>query len=102
MKLIDFTRRLARAGQTKEIDRLSFLTLTLLIFGGLIILRLSDLQIFRYGNFVAKAASQHNVDKILYPKRGEIYASDRHSQTLVPLATTRKFYELYAIPKEIV
>lgn len=82
----------------KKIDRISFLIFLIFIFFILIFLRLFDLQILNYKFYQALALESHKLKLDLLPKRGEIYTQSKDN--LKVIATNKKFYLVYAIPKD--
>lgn len=74
----------------------------LLVFA--IVIKLYDLQIIKYDYYTALAASEHNVNNKLAPRRGRIFIHDSVSSRedgLYPIATNKDFAQVYAVPKDI-
>lgn len=86
----------------KKRDRISYLTIVVFIFAILIVIRLSDIQIFQHTFYTALAEGQHFLSEKLMPKRGEIFVHDRfNSQDLYPVAINRDYTLVYAVPKNV-
>lgn len=73
-----------------------FLLLALAIVG-----RLFMLQIWQHDYYSTFAMDTHEIYERLHPKRGDIYFSDARTGQTSPAATTREYYTIYAVPKEI-
>ncbi|MGC8651307.1 MAG: peptidoglycan D,D-transpeptidase FtsI family protein [Minisyncoccia bacterium] len=63
--------------------------------------RLFYLQILHRTDFVKQAEAIHDTSTVLIPERGLIYCQDKNNN-LIPLAINKKYYLLYANPKEII
>lgn len=86
----------------KKFNRLHVLMGGLATLMVLILVRLFSLQVLDYGFYNALASDQHQIQKILYPKRGEIYVSDSSEGGKVfPIATNKEYYQIYSVPKQI-
>jgi len=81
--------------------RLGFLTAVIFLIGGVIFFRLFTLQIFNHAFYAALAQGQYQVFANLIPERGQIFARDKYSETLFPLASNQKLTLVYAVPKHI-
>ena len=68
---------------------------------GIIVFRLFQLQIAQHGYYVALANDQHQLQKTLLPKRGDILVYDKYSSTPYPLATNTETTLVYAVPREM-
>ncbi|MFH1098648.1 MAG: penicillin-binding protein 2, partial [Candidatus Uhrbacteria bacterium] len=67
-----------------------------------IAVRLFTVQILRRDWYSALATGQRELFQQLYPERGEIFVRDRRSSSgLFPIATNRRVYTIYAVPKDI-
>ncbi len=72
--------------------------------------RLVKLQLQNHTFYTALASGQYDLFKVLFPARGEIFTQNSalaiekryESDTLYSVATSRKFWQLYAIPSEII
>lgn len=87
-------------------SRLYFLLFFIILVGFTLIFRLFTLQILKYDFYKGLATNQHQIHRILFPKRGEIFIKDRFygrdpSSQLFPLAVNREWPMVYAVPKEI-
>lgn len=71
------------------------------IFFVAVVVRLVDLQIFKYPYYIALASGQHSIFETIIPSRGKIYVEDKGSGELYPLALNKKLYLVYAVPKQI-
>lgn len=80
--------------------RISFIHFCFIIFFLILGCRLYNLQIREYSKFVVQAESIHDTTTILNPKRGLIYCQDKNKED-IPIAINKKYYFLYAVPKEI-
>lgn len=81
--------------------RINFLLVVVFILAAACVVRLFDLQILKYKNFIVLAEGQHSLQENLIPERGKIYVQDRESQDLFPLAINEKLNLVYAVPKII-
>jgi cell division protein FtsI/penicillin-binding protein 2 len=79
--------------------RISVLALVVLIFGLLLIVRLFYLQVWRHPYYYSLAAERQEVNRDLFPVRGQIYT--REKDELYPLVANREYYLLYAEPSKI-
>jgi cell division protein FtsI/penicillin-binding protein 2 len=83
------------------------LTILSIIFGlvGLaVVARLFWLQIVRHNYYLAIASDQHEFNSQLAPIRGQIFVHNNSSVTgsdLYPIATNRRFFTLYAVPRDL-
>ncbi|HOK20675.1 MAG TPA: penicillin-binding protein 2 [Candidatus Paceibacterota bacterium] len=84
--------------------RLYFILIIFVLSAGIMLWRLYSLQILRYEDFSQKAAAQvkttEQIKNNLQYLRGTIYFQTRDG-TLIPVAVNKKFFEIYAVPKEI-
>ena len=76
------------------------------MIGFALIYQLFSLQILKHDFYKNLADNQHQADRILFPKRGEIFIKDRFyglddSSQFFPLAVNKEWPMVYAIPKEI-
>jgi cell division protein FtsI/penicillin-binding protein 2 len=89
--------------QRKEVNhqkRVSFVRFIFIIFFLVLVSRLFSLQIKHYSDFTKQAEAIHDTTTVLAPDRGLIYCQDKNNNQ-IPLAINKKYYTLYAIPKEI-
>lgn len=84
-------------------SRVKILALFFVVFTGLIVVRLFDLQILKGGFYSALALGQHELYQKIFPERGSIYVleSDGNREKLFPLVTNKEFDMLYAVPVKI-
>lgn len=83
-------------------DRLKFLVVLFFLIGGIIILRLFNLQILQHDFYEALALGQHELYQKLFPERGEIYAQDPYAQEgTYKIASNRDYNLIYANPKKV-
>jgi len=88
--------------QKKPFDRISYLTVVVFVFAGLITVRLCDIQIFQHSFYEALAAGQHELHEKLLPERGEIFVRNyQDSDKLFPLAANKDYALVYAEPKRV-
>ncbi len=86
----------------RGVDRLTVLTVLVLLFVCAIVARLFLLQVINHGFYVALAEGQHVITEKLMPLRGSMYARDpSSSEELLPLAINRELRLVYAIPKQV-
>lgn len=91
-----------RKGEIRSSNkRITFLQVILLLGGAIIIFRLFNLQYFNSSYYKALALGQHEMEKILKPKRGEIFVHDKMENKNYPLATYRELASVYIVPKDI-
>ena len=97
------TRRRFPFHQRKEVNyqkRVSFVRFVFIIFFLVLVSRLFSLQIKHYSDFTKQAEAIHETTTVLAPDRGLIYCQDKNNNQ-IPLAINKKYYTLYAVPKEI-
>jgi len=66
-----------------------------------LIYRLVFLQVFKFDQYKAAAVGQHELYKEIRPQRGEVLVSDKNSSQYFPVATNKKSFLFYIVPKEI-
>lgn len=66
-----------------------------------IIIRLVQLQVLKYGFYSAMAQDQHGLYTDIVPQRGSIYMKDDASGGLYPVAVNREMNLIYAVPRSI-
>ena len=92
----------------KENQRTTVLALIFFCLWGLVVCRLFYLQILKHNVYTAKASSQYEVSKKLFPARGDIFIqentakNDLTERNLYPIAVNKKFTLVYAQPNQIV
>lgn len=79
--------------------RTHVLAVFVFLFSASIVGKLAMLQVFRHGEYVALAQSQHDSTSPIDSSRGEIYLSDDGQP--YPLAVNRTFQMAYAVPREM-
>jgi len=94
------SRRRIKKEQRRDF-RLDILTAVIFLIGGVIFFRLFTLQILNHDFYAALASNQHQIIESLMPERGQIFARDKYSETVFPLASNQKLTLVYAIPKYI-
>ena len=77
-----------------------FYGLVVVVFAG-IILRLGYLQVLQARTYAALAESQRTRTADLLPRRGMIALAEEGNDRLFPIATTRKVFTAFAVPREI-
>ncbi len=82
-------------------DRTKLLVVCAGVFVVLIVVRLFSLQILQHGFYQALAEGQHSLYEQLFPTRGKIFATERVSPQLFPLATNEPLQLVYANPSRI-
>ncbi len=89
--------------RTNDLLRLKVLAVFFILFAGVLILRLFDLQILKGGFYAALAVGQHELYQKLIPERGSIYVmeSDGVNHNLYPLVDNQELDMLYAVPYKI-
>ncbi len=105
------TRRLHRTTASRQsrarvsldrIDRMTVLRGLFGLFALVICVRLFWFQVIRHSFFEALASDQHELNQLLVPKRGEIYAHDQFSPDGLSLVVTnRTMHHVYANPKQV-
>ncbi|HNW55806.1 MAG TPA: penicillin-binding protein 2 [bacterium] len=74
-------------------------------FGLAIVARLFWLQLIRHDYYAEKARSQHEFNVQLAPTRGQIFvqngADSASGNNLYPVATNRRFFTLYTVPRDL-
>ncbi|NCU44575.1 hypothetical protein EOM71_02755, partial [Candidatus Falkowbacteria bacterium] len=74
------------------------------LIGVAVVARLFWLQLIRHSYYLAKARDQHEFNVQLAPTRGQIFVHNNSAITgddLYPIATNRRFFTLYAIPRSL-
>jgi len=91
-----------RQSTSQGSDRLRYLTIGVSIMTILIIGRMFYLQIPKHPFYEALAESQHALQQEIAPERGKIYAQNfAEPGKLIPLASNRTYWLLYAVPDDI-
>lgn len=71
-------------------------------FMALIFLRLFSLQVINHNYYQTLATNQHEFEKIIEPRRGNIYLTPQKSDKPLLVATNLQKPFVYAVPKEII
>ena len=71
------------------------------VFAVVVIVRLFCVAVGDHAFYVAEADSQHSYTPAVQPSRGEIFVTDRYSQTPYPVATNATEDTVYAVPTEV-
>ncbi len=79
--------------------RVYFLVFAVAIMGGLIFLRLFNLQVLAHSFYQEVANNQHRLQKKLFPERGKIFMKEKDS--LFPVAVNQELMTVYAVSQEI-
>ncbi|MBI4050292.1 MAG: penicillin-binding protein 2 [Candidatus Doudnabacteria bacterium] len=77
------------------------LAIFFLIFTAAVIVRLFALQVLGNSFYRNLAENQHELAKILYPQRGQIFVSESAGRDPVPVVTNVERALVYAVPPEI-
>jgi cell division protein FtsI/penicillin-binding protein 2 len=95
------SRSWRRASSSDNDLRMEVFRYGLLVFAGVIVLKLFFIQVFQHAFYEALASGQHELFQELIPERGEIYLHDFKDQTLVPVAVNQQLGFVYADPRQI-
>ena len=90
-----------RTTSTNTDVRLEIFRYVIVVFAGVIVLKLFFIQIFQHDFYEALASGQHELFQELIPERGEIYLHDFKDETLVPVAVNQQLAFVWADPREI-
>lgn len=90
-----------RAKQLAGQRRTSVLFFGFFALCAVLIFRLFTLQVIEGEKYTALATGQQQFFEDLVPKRGTIFVEDPGDGGLLPIATTKEFYEVYAVPRDI-
>lgn len=85
-------------------NRVNLIIAIIFLLGLGIFVRLFNLQVIQYEDYLAKASRQHDVFGILNPGRGRIFiAGDQRGSedNLYPIVTNKKFASVFAVPKDV-
>jgi len=80
--------------------RISFIHFIFIILFLALSCQLYNIQIRENSKFVNQAEALHDTTTILTPERGLIYFQDKNKE-YIPAAINKKYYSLFAVPKEI-
>ncbi len=90
-----------RKKKQKRDFRIDVLIAVNFVVAFLIVYRLFVVQVINYDFYTALAQNQHEVLTELIPERGQIFARDKYSEDLYPLASNQKLNIVYAVPNQI-
>ncbi len=105
-----FSRRREGSGFS---PRIRILKVAIILGACILSLRLFNLQVMSYEDYRAAAEGGHTLFKKLFPKRGEIFVRDFHSEEdnaflvdiagekLYPAVTNREYRRVYAVPRDV-
>lgn len=91
-------------GEVNNNNRINLILAIIFLLGLSILIKLFNLQVFKYELFTEKANSQHQVFNILEQQRGRIFFQDSikgDNEKLYPAASNKEYALVYAIPEEI-
>ncbi|NCU44649.1 hypothetical protein EOM71_03160, partial [Candidatus Falkowbacteria bacterium] len=74
------------------------------LIGLAVVARLFWLQLIKHNYYLAKARDQHEFNVQLAPTRGQIFVHNNSAiagSDLYPIATNRRFFTLYAVPRDL-
>ena len=94
-----FFKRTGRNNSSSQ-GRISFIHFVFIVLFLALSCQLYSIQIRENSKFVNQAEALHDTTAILTPERGLIYFQDKNKE-YIPVAINKKYYSLYAIPKEI-
>jgi cell division protein FtsI/penicillin-binding protein 2 len=89
-----------RKDQNKDV-RLEVFRYAILIFAGVIVLKLFLVQIIDQNFYEALASGQHEIFRELFPERGTVFVHDAKDEALVPVATNQRLAHVYVDPRKI-
>lgn len=93
-------KRVARQGG--QSDRLQQVIVFVLFLASVLCVRMIYLQVFRHGTYEALAEAQHQLQAVIEPLRGSIFASSAvEPGTFTPLASNRTYGLAYAVPQDV-
>ncbi len=88
--------------QNNSLNKRIFLLLAIVFLSvALIIFRLFNLQVVNHDYYEALASNQHDSEKTIMPRRGEIYLTSKVDEKPVLVATNVDMNLVFAVPKEI-
>jgi len=86
----------------RETDkRITYLATTFLVLGLIVVGKLFILQVIQHNYYSTLALSSRELLSELNPKRGKILYSDCRTNIEYPAAINRQYYQIYAVPKDI-
>jgi cell division protein FtsI/penicillin-binding protein 2 len=87
--------------QKNQGKRIIFLLILSFILGGILIIRLFQIQVLEHENYKALAEKQHWTQQEIPASRGTIYVRDKNTNDRYPLATNITRHLVYAVPPQI-
>ncbi|TRZ78118.1 penicillin-binding protein 2 [bacterium] len=81
--------------------QVSFLFVVIVFAIAILFYRLIVLQIVDHEKYFAAAKGQHSMYQEILPKRGKIFVGNKNSDDYFAVATNRKNYLFYIVPREI-
>ena len=94
-----FFKKTGRNSHSSQ-KRISFIHFLFIAFFLTLGCQLYNIQIKNNSKFVNQAEALHDTTTVLTPERGLIYFQDKNKE-YIPVAINKKYYSLFAIPKEI-
>ena len=83
-------------------DRITVIAMVLFLFGAATIVQLFRIQVLLHDTYAKRSEDQINFESTVSAKRGGIFWSDRYSSdTLVPVAIDKVYWEVFVVPKNI-
>lgn len=82
-------------------SRMRLLAAVIFLLFTVILVRLVQLQVLKYGFYSAMAQDQHELYTDIVPQRGDIYIRDEASGGLYSVAVNRELNLIYAVPRSI-
>src|SRR3989338_862126 len=93
--------RQMRKSALEKFDRLIIIKWLSVAVVAIIASRLIYIQVIQHPVYSALAQEQYDVFKKLFPDRGRIFAQNKDSGEISPVAINDEQYEIYAIPRRI-
>src|SRR3989338_4590513 len=93
--------RQMRKSALEKFDRLIIIKWLSVAVVAIIASRLIYIQVIQHPVYSALAQEQYDVFKKLFPDRGRIFAQNKASGEIYPVAINDEQYEIYAIPRRI-
>jgi cell division protein FtsI/penicillin-binding protein 2 len=81
--------------------RTKFLTIAGCLLFAIVVIRLVDLQVFKHSHFEAIAEAQRKRASDLLPHRGTIYVQEGKGGDIFPIASNKKAWIAYAVPRNM-
>ncbi|MGC9067248.1 MAG: peptidoglycan D,D-transpeptidase FtsI family protein [Minisyncoccia bacterium] len=81
-------------------NRINWIRFGFVFFFIVLTIRLFQLQVLKYSNFIEEAKAIQTANTTIIPQRGLIYVQDK-DKNLYAVAINKKYYSIYAVPKEI-